>query len=86
MTPIPSTTPLHTGLLWLAVALCVLLSIFVTFVGILSIRTGLLHFTTQGFWVPILAGTALLTGVIILFFPLIKTLAGRTKQRDVIRV
>lgn len=68
--------------IWLGLVASGLTTIYVLFVGILSIWVGLNHLERNGSWVPILAGTLGIALILWLFACLSRILYARMKQTD----
>ena len=70
--------------LWSLLITCGLLSVFILFISIISIWIGFGAMPRNGFWVPILAGTALMAFILFSFAGLIRFIRKKTKERDLL--
>jgi len=77
--------PLKTWGLWLLLMVCALVTAYVLFMAILSIRIGVTHWGQYGSWLPILVGALCFAAVLWLFLGLSKFIFARMKSTDTVR-
>jgi hypothetical protein len=70
--------------LWSLLITCGLLSVFILFISIISIWIGFGAMPRNGFWVPILAGTASMAFILFSFAGLIRIIRKKTKEKDLL--
>ena len=70
--------------LWSLLIICGLLSLFILFISITSIWIGFGAMPRNGFWVPILAGTAAMTIIFFSFAGLIRFFRRKTKDKELL--
>jgi hypothetical protein len=65
---------------------CCLLTVYLSFVSLISVWIGLGYAYHPGSWVPILAGTTSLILVLWAFLRIIRYLLGQMKEDDVVNI
>ncbi len=69
--------------LWLLLISSALVTVYILFIGIVSIWTGLSHLDRDGFWMPFLTGAIAIILVLWFFFRLLRYIMSRMKGRDI---
>ena len=68
--------------LWFLIIACFMVAVLLAFISIISVRTGFLHMQHHGFWVPVLAGMALLSAAVFFFVCTIKRIICCMKAEE----
>ncbi len=72
--------------LWCLLTASALSALYLAFISVLCIRTGLLNLPQSGFWVPLLSGTMLLAAVLCLFLRAAKLILRHMKPGRLINL
>lgn len=67
-------------------ACCCLMTVYIIFIALISIKVGINHLHHDGFWMPILAGTISIIAMLCLFLFLIKFILNQMKDKDIINI
>jgi len=70
--------------LWCLIVVCGVVALCLVFVSFVSLWTGFTHMPQDGFWVPILAGAALLFAALFLFIRVTRHILFHMKEEDVL--
>jgi predicted tellurium resistance membrane protein TerC len=65
---------------------CCLITFYIIFIALISIKMGINHLHQDGFWMPMLAGTISIITILWLFLILIKFIINQMKDRDTINI
>lgn len=60
-----------------------LISVYLTFIGIVSLWVGLHHLEQDGCWMPILTGTLIIAIVLSLFIRLLLFVLNQTREKGI---
>ena len=71
---------------WFSLVSCGFVTAYIIFIGIVSIRIGLAHLHHDGFWVPVLAGTFLITFILCVFLRFLKYIIKILRENDHISI
>lgn len=78
--------PLKKWGLWLLLILCAAVTVYLAFMGLLSVWIGLSHAKQQGFWLPALVGAVWTAAVAWIFYRLSRFIFSRMKDAETIRL
>lgn len=68
--------------LWVLLVFSALVSAYLVFLGVVSISVGLQHTDEEGSWMPVLAGSLCILGVLWILFRLARSLLQTLKKTD----
>jgi uncharacterized membrane protein HdeD (DUF308 family) len=63
-----------------------LITFYIIFLALISIKVGMNHLHQDGFWMPILAGTITIIANLWLFLLLIRFIINQMKDRDTLNI
>jgi len=72
--------------LWCMVIVSVVLATYLGFISLVFVWIGFTHANQSGFWVPILAGTISLSGVLWLFFLITRRVLSQMKEKALLNI
>lgn len=73
-------------LLWVLLVFSALVSAYLVFLGVISISVGLQHTEDEGSWMPVLAGSLCILGVIWVLFRVARSLVQALRKTDTLNV
>jgi len=71
---------------WCILCVSIIIASYLGFVSLVFVWIGFTHANQSGFWVPILAGTVSLSGIMWLFFRIARRILGQMKEKGFLNI